>query len=121
MNKRISRFAEQFKGKTKDVLILAAIGLILTIAIWRVFLPDETASVGTYVMNSDEERLSYLLSQMDGVGEAEVMICETETGAKNVFVLCEGANDFEVVINIREAVSAAIGAEARNVKIYLKK
>lgn len=112
----------KFKGRTKDILILAIIGLVLLIAIWKVFQPNEKdASVGMLVMNNQEEQLSYLLSQMDGVGTAEVAIFETDEGVKNVVIVCEGANDFQVVMNIREAVALAIGAEARNVKIYLKK
>ncbi len=121
MNSPKIGFSEKMKGKTKDVWILAIVGVLLLFAVWVVFKPSETESAVSYTMGSEEERLSYLLNQMDGVGEAEVVICETDEGVKNVFVFCEGANDFEVVINVREAVSAAIGTDARNVKIYLKK
>ena len=36
-------------------------------------------------------------------------------------VVCEGANDFQVVMHVREAVAAALGTEQKAVKIYLKK
>ncbi len=122
MNKAIKSLGAGFKGRTKDILILAIIGLFLLIAVWKVFEPTETeTSVGMLTMDSKEEQLSYLLSQIDGVGKTEVAIFETNEGTKNVVVVCEGANNFQVVINVREAVATALGTEARNVKIYLKK
>ncbi len=62
-----------------------------------------------------------LLEEIEGVGEANVMICENEEGVQSVVVVCDGANDLRVVINVREAVAAALGTEENAVKIYLKK
>ena len=122
MNRLFGRWATAFKGRSKDILILAVIGLGLLVAVWSVFQPTQTEnSVATMSFKGEEQRLGYILSQMDGVGEAEVMICELDDGEKSAVVLCEGANDFQVVINVREVVAAAIGTNARNVKIYLKK
>ena len=57
---------------------------------------------------------------MDGVGTAEVRICEDENGVLSVAVVCDGAKNILVNSNIREAVSAALGVDEKNVKIYPK-
>ena len=62
-----------------------------------------------------------LLQQIDGVGEASIVVCEGEHGVESVVVVCEGANDFCVIMDIREAVAAALGTQERAVKIYQKK
>ena len=72
-------------------------------------------------MSENEEKISRLLSEMDGVGEAQVMIYEENDEVQSVVVVCEGAGNFQVVIRIREAVAAALGTEEKAVKVYLKK
>ena len=61
------------------------------------------------------------LQEIDGVGEASVIVYEKEGDVENVVVVCEGANDLRVVMNVREAVASALGTEQNSVKIYLKK
>ena len=46
---------------------------------------------------------------------------ETDEGVQSVVVVCEGANNLQVVIDVREAVASAVGTQEKNVKIYLKK
>ena len=122
MNRLFGRWATAFKGRSKDILILAVIGLGLLVAVWSVFQPTQTEnSVATMSFKGEEQRLGYILSQMDGVGEAEVMICELDDGEKSAVVLCEGANNLLVNMNIREAVAAALGTNEKSIKVYLKK
>jgi len=112
------------KGKKKEIIILFAIALVLAFASWKVFFKsdntEKTANVSS-VQTEAEQKLSGLLKQIDGVGEAEVMICETEEGVQSVVVVCSGARDLNVVMDIREAVAAALGTQEKSVKIYLKK
>lgn len=109
-------------GKLKDILLLSVLALTLIFAAWKIFDTDESGEVVSGVLGSENERkVSRLLQEIDGVGDAEVMICETEDGVQSVVVVCEGAKDLQVVINVREAVAAALGTEEKAVKIYLKK
>ena len=62
-----------------------------------------------------------LCLEIDGVGNVRVMICEDEDGVESVVVVCEGANDLRVNMDIREAVSAALGTDEKSVKIYQMK
>ena len=109
-------------GKIKDILILSVLALVLLVAVWKIFYTDEEkSSLSNAYASSTEEKVSRLLSQIEGVGEADVMICETEEGVQSVVVVCEGANDLQVIMDVREAVAAALGTEEKAVKIYLKK
>lgn len=111
-----------FDGRIKDVLLLSVLALILIFAAWKTFQTDdeETAQTGA-TMSESEAKVSRLLGEIDGVGEANVMICETEEGVQSVVVVCEGAKDLQVIMHVREAVAAALGTEEKAVKIYLKK
>ena len=114
------RFLE---GKRKDVVIIVVLGIVLLFAVWRIFYTNgESTETGDFGgLSENEKRISRLLAQIDGVGEAEVAICQTEEGVQSVVVVCEGANDLQVVLNVREAVAAALGTTQNAVKIYLKK
>jgi hypothetical protein len=68
-----------------------------------------------------ERKVSSILEQIEGVGTADVMICETEEGVRSVVVVCTGGNDLQTVITVREAVAAALNVEQKAIKIYPKK
>ncbi len=107
--------------KWKDVLIVGILAIVLIVAIWRIFYTDKKESAPTSTCSENEQKISEILAQMEGVGEAEVMICETEEGVQSVVVVCEGAKNLQVIINVREAVAAALGTHEKSVKVYLKK
>ena len=109
------------KSKIKNIVLFFAIAALLVVAVWQVFFtPSEEVETSAGVSDLETE-LSLLLNQMDGVGEANVMIYETEDGVQSVVVVCEGANDLQVNMNVREAVASALGTDEKSVKIYLKK
>ena len=103
-------------GKWKDVLIIAALALILVIAVWRIFYSGKDSEETLATASENEQKVSKLLAEIDGVGKAEVMICETEEGVQSVVVVCEGANDLQVIMDVREAVAAALGTQEKSVK-----
>ena len=104
-------------SRGKEVILLFALGLLLVLVAWQVFHGNERETAGT----DTEAKVCALLQEIHGVGQASVMICETEDGVQSVVVVCEGANDLQVVMNIREAVAAALGTQEKSIKIYLKK
>ncbi len=125
MNKTVKKeYKRRFaiEGKIKDILIVSVLALALVFAVWKVFYTDEeSVSTAATAATETERKVGQLLQQIEGVGEADVMICETENGVQSVVVVCEGANDLQVIMNIREAVAAALGTQEKAVKIYLKK
>ena len=108
------------RGKWKDLLLIGALAVALLFAISRVFQDDETKTVSSQ-MSETEQKVSRLLQEIEGVGAAEVIVCETEDGEKNVVIVCDGAKDVRVIMNVREAVAAALGTDEKSVKIYQKK
>lgn len=116
-NRRVVR-----NGRLKDILLLSALALVLIVAVWIIFYgQDDKTSLTATTGSENEIKVSKLIQEIEGVGEASVMICETENGVESVVVVCEGANDLQVIMNVREAVAAALGTEEKAVKIYLKK
>lgn len=109
------------KGKIKDILLLSVLGLVLCVAVWFVFTDTETAFLSGTQYSETETRLIALLEEMDGVGQAEVMVSETTEGVQGAVIVCEGAKDLQVNMQIREAVATALGIHQSAVKIYLKK
>ena len=108
------------KAKIKNLALVFSIGALLAIAISQVFSNDDQ-SLEKSSNTAMEAELCSLLNEMQGVGEVSVMIHESEFGVESVVVVCEGANDLLVNMNIREAVAAALGTDEKSVKIYLKK
>ena len=113
-------FLQRFAGKTRDVLLVIGLGLALIVAAWQIFHKENTL-VSSIQATETETKVLQLLEEIDGVGEASVIIYEGENGVESVVVVCEGARSLQVTMNIREAVSAALGTEQNMVKIYLKK
>lgn len=109
-----------FNGKMKDFLLLVVLAIVLIFAAWQIFRKDDSSDTSVAATET-EEKVIRLLEEIDGVGEANVIVCESENGVESVVVVCEGANDLRVVMDVREAVSAALGTEQKAVKIYLKK
>ena len=112
-----------FKKKWRDIFIFIVLAIVLAFAVWQVFGKEENESVSlTQAPISDEElKLTQLLSQINGVGEVSVMIYQTEEGEKSVVIVCDGANDLQVHMDIREAAATALGTTKNAIKIYLKK
>ena len=109
------------KIKLKETLIIFSIAIALAILVWQVFYQQNESSVKVFNGNQTEEQLALLLNEINGVGEVDVMIHETEEGVQSVVVVCEGAENLLVNMHVREAVAAALGADEKSVKIYLKK
>ncbi len=110
-----------WKGKSKDILLIAILGLTLFFTAWKIFQGEENEEASGLPLSENEVKVMRLLQEIDGVGEANVIVCEDEDGVKSVVVVCEGANDLRVAMNVREAVAAALNTEQKAIKIYLKK
>ena len=118
----LKRFFGRFNGKTKDVLLLGILALVLLFAVWKIFYTKDAKDVFSVSNLSDNEiKVMRLLREIDGVGEASVVVSETSEGVQSVVVVCEGARNIGVVMNIREAVATALNTPQKSVKIYLKK
>lgn len=90
------------------VLIIAAVGLVLLL------MPSGRDTAGAEDRNSGEEaRVEAILSQMEGVGQTELLL--SECGA---VVVCQGADDAGVCLRITQAVRCYTGLGADKVQIF---
>ena len=101
----LKNFFKRIDGRVKDIFLLAALALVLVFSAWQIFHTEEVTATSAVGMTETERKVMRLLEEIDGVGEANVIVYETEDGPKSV----------------REAVAAALGTEEKAVKIYLKK
>ena len=111
----------KLRKSMKEWIFTLGVGLLLTIVAFQVFGDTSNTDMSVSSQSEKERKVSLLLQQIDGVGESDVMICETEEGVQSVVVVCDGANNLQVVLTIREAVATALGTNQAAVKIYLKK
>lgn len=117
----IRAFFQRMDGKMKDILLLVSLAILLFVSAWQIFHAEESEQTSLIGATQEETKVIRLLEEMEGVGEANVIVCKGENGNKNVVVVCEGADNLHVVIRVREAVAAALGIEEKAVKVYLKK
>ena len=108
-------------GRLKDFLLLSFLAILLLFFAGKIFQSDDSKETSSVQLSENEKRVMRLLKELDGVGEAEVIVYETNEEIQSVIIICDGANDFNVIINVREAVSAALGTKQSAIKIYLKK
>ena len=121
MNKEPNRYEKRIEKKKREILVLGIVSMLLMIAVWQVFFKESTTETSLTIMSENERKVSNILKEIEGVGEASVMICETEEGVQSVVVVCEGANNLRVVMDVREAVAAALGTAEKSIKVYSKK
>lgn len=127
MNKEnTDRGEKNFKSKLKklklrEVVLFSILATFLLFAAWKVFGNADNSAKQTTALSEMEKKLISILENIDGVGEADVMVSETEEGEKCAVIVCEGAENIRVLIAVREAAATALGTAQKNVKIYLKK
>ncbi len=115
------------------MLVILIIGIAIIAASSGVSFNKKTdAAADNY---GEEERLSEILSQINGAGEVSVMMTYTAGGAKDgmfgsdkvypevlgVIVIADGAENPTVRQALKEAASAVTGASANHVCVYTRK
>lgn len=149
MKEEIKALLEKKKWNGKDLMIaIVIIGVLIAV----LFIPTgerkgdslmnienpitETASIDTSLEYEEEleMRLEEILSQMEGVGEVEVMItlkssAETRDRSftytaqniypevEGVFVVSQGGDNSSVKLAITEAIQALFGIDVHKIKI----
>ena len=120
-------FDKFFKeGKSKDIIIklitIAVIAAVLLVA-FDVLTQDRDSR--RQIIDEDggsEMTLSEILTDIDGVGEVDVMIRQGEdNGISGVIITAEGAGDPVIRDNITRAVAAVYNIPASNVVVFEKR
>ena len=72
---------------------------------------------GSETKSDLESRLESIIKSVDGVGDFSVFVSETGGNAIGAIVICEGANDIGVRIDILNVVSTALNIPQSSIQI----
>ena len=114
--------AIDFLKQNKSALIVLV--LLIALIIIAVSLNGNKHSALTSTAGSTQNKsvteikLEQILSEIKGVGQAEVMINESEEGIEGVIIVCSGANNLMTRNDILKAVTTALNVKGNNIAIY---
>ncbi len=111
MGERVQRLKEKLSG-FKYPLLVGVLGLFLLLG-----PSGQSAGEDQEVPSAAEEtRLEAVLSQMQGVGQVEILL--SDSGA---VVVCQGADSAGVCLRVTQAVRCYTGLGADRVQIFKMK
>lgn len=109
--------AEELKAYFREyspLLLIILLGIVLLL------LPSGSGNRRTEKADysAKEEKLSEVLSAIDGVGSCKVLLRESEKNEKGgAIVVCEGADEPGVCLKIKNAVAAYTGLGSNRIVI----
>ncbi|MEG2001558.1 MAG: hypothetical protein RR107_00525 [Clostridia bacterium] len=105
----------------KNIEIYVCITLVLVLLLIY-FGSVGSGSVANKEMNSEEARLSQVLTNIKGVGSVNVMITRKSDNDNNaiegIVVVAKGADDVKVKIELIKAVCFAMNVNANQVEVF---
>ena len=107
-----------FTNKTVRTVLILLIALLLVFAVYRVFFKKEAADTGVYEATALEERLARILSGIDGVGNATVMVSEENGKAVSAVIVFDGADSILTRIRVIDAAAIALGISREYILVY---
>ncbi len=110
--------------KKNNKLIIVAVLLIVLVAAAAIMFGSKVKTTSASVAverTTDELKLMNILSGIDGVGKADVMITEEDQKIVGVIVVCEGAQSISARCDIINAVKTVFNVEKSNIAIYAMK
>lgn len=112
--------ALEYLKENKNILIVGVliVILILAVALINVSGGDKAANSSDTLKSAEELKLTRIISELEGVGETEVMITSDADGIKGVVIVCEGAENIMVKSSILNVVSTALNIDKNNIAIY---
>ena len=115
-----SDFKQFFRNKTVRIVLICLAAFLLLIAVWRVFFNSSSAytAANGYLPTDRETRISVLLSQIEGVDDATVMIAEEGGTPVSAVIVFKGADGFLTRMRVIEATANALSIPPEKVLIY---
>lgn len=115
----MKRLTDYLKSHKKilviGVLLAALIALAFLLYGGRNKISATSSAAGR---TETETKLIRVLSEIDGVGKAEVMVNEGKEGVEGVIIVCEGAYNIMTRNDILNAVATALKVDKNNIAIY---
>lgn len=105
----------------KKILIIAILLTVLICIVCFMNMAKGVQTGGTAYSqdkSATEIKLCGILSNMEGVGETDVMINESNGEITGVVIICRGADNIMTRSNILNAVSTALNIDKKIIAIY---
>jgi len=115
--------------KLKSVKNIRIIAVVFIIAIALIIYSSVVASRESKtvsqsqqqtVQSEDEQRLSSILSQIDGAGQVQTMITRTDGQIVGVLVIADGAKNPYVRLKLMQASATALGVSEDVISVLCK-
>ena len=110
-------------GERKLILLLLmmACGAALILLSYRMTdVRDTTPQDAAYTGSSTEQRLSYLMSMIDGAGQVDVLVTQGDTGVLGVLIVADGAQELAVRTELMRAAMTALDIPADCVEVFAR-
>lgn len=124
---RNNSFVKKLRG-IKNIQIIVAIFIIAVALIiyssvsTSLKTKSDTATSGiSSSMSEQEQRLSAILSRIEGAGEVEAMITQNNGEIVGVLITAQGANDITVRLRLLDAAATALGVSKQVINVYSRK
>ena len=102
------------KFDKKHLLVILLVGVLLLV----IAMPTKNSNEEFMQSTEIEGRLTNVLNQMLGVGEASVMVTYREDDSvEGVVVVAQGGDNAVVVRNITEVVQALFNVDSHKIKV----
>ncbi len=118
----MKKLSEYFHEHKKVLLIaLLLVMLIVLAAILYGSKAGALTETSAAEQTETEAKLMNILSEIDGVGKAQVMITESGDEISGVIIVCEGAQNIMTRNDVINAVTVAFDIDRTNIAIYAMK
>ncbi len=104
-----------------SVVFIIAVALIIYSTVMTAKNKNDVKTSANAVMTSEEQRLSSILSNIDGAGRVETMITQQDGKIVGVLVIAEGADSITVRLRLMDATVTALGVDKSLVNVYSRK
>ena len=116
----MKRLTDFLKSHRKILIISCLLVVLIGLAFLLYGSKNKLSAVSAndVIRPETEVKLMRILSEIEGVGKAEVMINEGKEGISGVVIVCEGAYNVMTRSDILNAASTALNVEKNNIAIY---
>lgn len=121
LSERFNRIISEKRLVTLILMLACGAALVLMSYRMKETPQTERAQDVAYAAGSIEERLSQVLSMIEGAGKAEVLVTQGETGVVGVLVVADGAQDLTVRTELMRAAMTALDIPAESVEVFVRK
>ena len=107
-----------FARYKKIIIISVLLVMLIAIAVFLFGGSSQSLTVNSSARSETETKLVRILSEIEGVGKAEVMVTEGKDGVEGVIIVCEGANNIMTRNDVINAVKVALNTQINNIAVY---